>query len=267
MTGQQRWRRVLALVLTHIILMAAIVEVAPVGVDGAAAAASAPAAVTTAKAVSPIASNAQTVVAVSVWNGGGTDLAAPVTLSVPGLADNLSLVRADTTLVGGQWKCAPASATCVLVGSDGSTPVPLAAGEAASTRVVLVASDAAMPETLDVSFTVTAGHSSPAADLTDATSTVSLTRLADDQPGSLTVVDSSAGLVAGAPSSTELTITNLGPAKIGGSGETVVVAGALPDGSTDWKGTGTGWTCAAEADLPVCTWSGATRAVGAELDR
>lgn len=266
MTGQQRWRRVLALAVSQIIVMAAIVEVAPFAVDNAAAAAPAPTAVTTARAVSPIAPEAQAVVAVSVWNGGGTDLAAPVTLSMPDLPGFLSLVRADTTLVGGQWKCTPASATCQLVGSDGSTAVPLAAGEAASTRVVLAASDAAMPETLDVSFTVTAGRSSPAADLADATSTVSLTRLADDQPGSLTVVAPSAGLIAGSPSSTELTITNLGPATVGGSGETVVVAGALPDGSTEWKGAGSGWTCAEKSDLPVCTWTGTTRDVGAALD-
>ena len=165
--GLQRWRRVLALALSQIIGIAAIVEVAPFGVGTASAAAKPPAAVTTAKTASPIAANAQTVVDVSVWNGGETDLAAPVTLSLPDLPSNLALVRADTTLVGGQWKCAPASATCELVGSDGSTRVPLRAGEAASTRVVLVAGDAPMPETLDVNFTVTAGSSSPAADLSD----------------------------------------------------------------------------------------------------
>ena len=256
----------LALALAHIIGVAAIVEVAPFAASAASATASAPTVVMTAKAASPIAAGSQAIVDVTVWNGGGMDLAAPVTLAVPGLPANVTVLRADTTLVGGQWKCTTSSASCVLVGNDGSTPVPLSAGEAASTRLVLAASSASVPATLDVKLTVTAGASTPPADLSEAAAEVTLTRLAAGEAGSLAVVHATPGFVAGSPATLELAITNLGPATIGGSGETVVVSGALPGGSTDWTGKGTGWSCAPEEDLPVCTWKGTTRAVGATID-
>ncbi len=145
----------LSVVLAQVV---ATIGVAAFGSGNAAAVGPvAPTPVLSASAASPIAAGAHALIDATVWNKGQTALAAPV-LAVTGLPAGVSLLRVDTRLVGRSWSCTAATATCRLVGADGTTPASLGGAEAGDARIRLVAtSGAAIAASVAVGLKVTAG--------------------------------------------------------------------------------------------------------------
>ena len=71
-------------------------------------------------AASPIAAGAHALIDRDGVEPGPDRVAAPV-LTVTGLPAGVSLLRVDTALVGRSWSCTAATASCRLVGADGTT--------------------------------------------------------------------------------------------------------------------------------------------------
>lgn len=222
---------------------------------------------TIAGSTSAIAAGADAVVDVDVWNRGAATAAGPITLEIGGLPAGVEVLRADTDLVGHSWACDARTAVCVLRDAAGILPASLGGGEVASTRIRLrVAAGTAVASSLTLDVRTRIGTAAASADLDDAATAVVLPRLPDDVAGSLDVSADDSALVGGRTASSTITVTNLGPAAIGGAHAPVELVGVLPPGATAWRASGEGWTCAPDGNVPRCSWNGPEAAAGTSVD-
>ena len=203
---------------------------------------------TSAKALSPAAPGARAAIDATVLNTGLAQAAAPVTVTVSGLPAGASLVDGTTDDVDTSWSCTAATGggVCTLVTAGSSSPAPLGGESVATVRLSIeVANSVTVGTGLTATVATAVGPATtPAPDLTKASTSVELSPLAAGVGGSLLLSDDLPGSVEiGKPLAGSLTITNLGPSPIGGTGGTVTVGGLVPATASAATASGPGWSC------------------------